>query len=195
MKVLYNNRSAHIRYCCVRPQAGLPVCQDFAGRLLERGVEELVLEALQPVGMEAMIEAAAGHARACEAERAHWQQRVERARYEVDLARRQYDAIDPANRLVGRELERRFEKALQDLEEIKSKSQAQIEALDRPLTAEEQQTLKSYAEDLSRLWHAPTTRAQERKRIIRCLIENVVVTAPKDAPSLKADVHWVGSEV
>src|SRR5947208_4013012 len=71
MKVLYNNRSAHIRYCCVRPQAGLPVCQDFAGRRLERGVEELVLEVLQPVGMEAMIQAAADHGRACEPERAH----------------------------------------------------------------------------------------------------------------------------
>src|SRR5438093_8138294 len=195
MKVLYNNRSAHIRYCCVRPQAGLPVCQDFAGRRLERGVEELVLEALQPVGMEAMMEAAADHARACEAERAHWQQRVERARYEVDLARRQYEAVDPANRLVGRELERRFENALQGLEEIESKTKAQIETMDRPLTEEEQQTLKSYAEQLPRLWHAPTTPAQERKRIVRCLIETVVVTAPKDAPHIKAEVHWIAGQV
>jgi hypothetical protein len=145
--------------------------------------------------MEAMIEAAVGHARACEGERAHWQQRVERARYEVELARRQYDAIDPANRLVGRELERRFEKALQEQEETESRAKAKIDALDRPLTAKEQQTLNSYAEDLPRLWHAPTTRAQERKRIVRCLIETVVVTAPRDAPSMKAEVHWAGGEV
>src|SRR5213593_4606385 len=141
MKVLYNSRSAHLRYCCVRPQAGLPVCQDFSGRRLERGVEELVLEALQPVGMEAMIQAAADHGRACEAERAHWQQRVERARYEVDLARRQYEAVAPANRLVTRELERRFENALQGREEIESKTQAQMQKMDRPLTEEEQHTL------------------------------------------------------
>jgi len=170
------------------------VCQDFAGRLLERGVEELVLEALQPVGMEAMMEAAADHARACEAERAHWQQRVERARYEVDLARRQYEAVDPANRLVGRELERRFENALQGLEEIESRTKAQIETMDRPLTEEEQQTLKSYAEQLPRLWHAPTTPAQERKRIVRCLIETVVVNAPKDAAKIQAEVHWIGGQ-
>jgi len=194
MKVLYNNRSAHIRYCCVRPQSGLPLCQDFGGRLLERGVEAQVLEALQPVGMEAMMEAAADHARACEAERAHWQQRVERARYEVDLARRQYEAVDPANRLVGRELERRFENALQGLEEIESRTKAQIETMDRPLTEEEQQTLKSYAEQLPRLWHAPTTPAQERKRIVRCLIETVVVNAPKDAAKIQAEVHWIGGQ-
>ena len=131
----------------------------------------------------------------CETERAHWHQRVERARYEVDLARRQYEAVDPANRLVGRELERRFENALQGLEEIESKTKAQMEAMDRPLTEEEQQTLRSYAEQLPRLWQAPTTPAQERKRIVRCLIETVVVTAPKDVPQMKVEVHWTGGQV
>src|SRR5438093_8772816 len=194
MRVLYNNRSTQLRYCCVRTQAGLPVCQDFGGRLLERGVEELVLEALQPIGMDAMIEASADHARACEAERAHWQQRVERARYEVDLARRQYEAVDPANRLVVRELERRFENALQGLEDIELKTKTQMARMDRPLTQEEEQTLKSYAEQLPRLWHAPTTPAQERKRIVRCLIETVVVNAPKDATKIQAEVHWIGGQ-
>jgi excisionase family DNA binding protein len=197
MRLLYSNRGRQVRYCCIRRrnQTGAPVCQDFGGLRLERAVEALVLEALQPMGMEAMIEAAAGHARACEAEKAHWQQRVERARYEVELARRQYDAVDPANRLVGRELERRFEKALQELEETASKAREKIDALDRPLTSEEQQTLRRYAEDLSRLWHAPTTRMQERKRIVRCLIETVVVTAPKQSPTIKAEIHWAGGEV
>lgn len=195
MRVLYNNRSTQLRYCCVRRQAGLPVCQDFGGRLLERGVAELVLEALQPIGMEAMIEASADHARACEAERAHWQQRVERARYEVDLARRQYEAVDPANRLVARELERRFENALQGLEDIELKAKTQMDAMHRPLTPEEEQILKNYAEQVPRLWHAPTTLAQERKRIVRCLIETVVVTAPKDSPHIKAEVHWIGGQV
>ena len=197
MRLLYSNRGGQLRYCCAgrRNQTGLPLCQNFGGRRLERAVEELVLEALQPVGMEAMIEAAAGHARACDGERVHWQQRVERARYEAELARRQYDAIDPANRLVGRELERRFEKALQELEETQSKAKAKIDALDRPLTAEEQQTLSGYAGDLSRLWHASTTRMQERKRIVRCLIETVVVTAPREAPNMKAEIHWAGGEV
>ena len=98
---------------------------------------------------------------------------------EVDLARRQYEAVDPANRLVARELERRFENALQGLEEIESKTQAQMQKMDRPLTEEEQHTLKTYAEQLPQLWHAATTAAQERKRIVRCLIETVVVTGPR----------------
>jgi excisionase family DNA binding protein len=197
MKVAYSTRGDQVRYRCVgsRQQTGAPVCQRFGALRLERAVERLVLEALAPLGVEAMVEAAAGHARTSEAERAHWRQRVERARYEVDLARRQYDAVDPANRLVARELERRFETALRDLQAIEPQAQARIEALEKPLTSEEQETLRSYAEDLARLWHAPTTRSQDRKRIIRCLIEHVVVTVPKGESNLKAEVHWTGGEV
>ncbi len=70
-----------------------------------------------------------------------------------------------------------------------------MQKMDRPLTEEEQHTLKTYAEQLPRLWHAATTAAQERKRIVRCLIETVVVTAPKDGPHIKADIHWIGGQV
>jgi DNA invertase Pin-like site-specific DNA recombinase len=197
MKLLYYNRGEQLRYCCVhrRNQLGGHVCQDFGGRRLERAVEELVLEALQPIGMEAMIQAAGDHSRTCQEERAHWQQRVERARYEADLARRHYEAVDPANRLVGREMERRFEKALTELEAIESKARLKIEALDRPLSPEEQQMLSRYAGELPRLWHAPTTHVQERKRIVRCLIDSVVVIAPRNVRSVKAEVHWAGGEV
>src|SRR5207249_9140652 len=71
----------------------------------------------------------------------------------------------------------------------------QMQKMDRPLTEEEQHTLKTYAQQLPRLWHAATTAAQERKRIVRCLIETVVVTAPKDVPHIKADIHWTGGQV
>jgi len=96
---------------------------------------------------------------------------------------------------VVRELERRFENALQGLQDIEVKTKTQMDAMDRPLTQEEEQTLKSYAEQLPRLWQAPTTTTQERKRIVRCLIETVVVTAPKDASHIKAEVHWIGGQV
>ena len=70
-----------------------------------------------------------------------------------------------------------------------------MQRMDRPLTEEEQHTLKTYAEQLPRLWHAATTPAQERKRIVRCLIEMVLVTAPKGVPHIKADIHWIGGQV
>lgn len=196
MKVSYFNRRRCWHYLCVagRQQTGAPPCQRFGAVRLERAVQGLLLEALEPVGLEAMIEGAAAHIEAGQAEQAHWKHKVERARYEVDLARRQYDAVDPANRLVARELERRWEKALSELQAAEAEAAERIEGLQRPLRAQEQQRLRRYASDLRSLWNAPSTRPQDRKRLARCLIENVVVTVPPDDGMLRAQVHWVGGE-
>jgi hypothetical protein len=111
-----------------------------------------VLEALEPPGLEATIQAAQAHADAAEAARRHWHQRVERAEYEVGVARRQYDAIDPETRLVARELERRFEKALQGVEAVRQEAEAHIEQLPDALSSEEEARLIELARDLPRLW-------------------------------------------
>jgi len=197
MRVGYGKGGRLVQYRCVarRQQTGGPICQSFGALRLERAVEGLLLEALEPVGVEVMIEAAAAHARAGEAQRGRWEQKVERARYEVDLARRQYDAVDPGNRLVARELERRFEGALRELEAVEAEAEARIQGLGKPLSEEEQELLRSYARDIESLWNAPATRVQDRKRIVRCLIENVVVTVPKTGARLKGEVHWKGGEV
>jgi predicted DNA-binding protein (UPF0251 family) len=142
-----------------------------------------------------MIQAAAEVAGASEAERTHWQQRVERARYEVDMARRQYHAVDPSNRLVARELERRFEQALGSLGVTQKEAEGRIAELQQPLGADDQARLRRCAHDVPALWNAPTTRPQDRKRIVRCLIRHVVVTVPEGSTTLKAEVHWAGGEI
>jgi biotin operon repressor/tellurite resistance protein len=197
MRLSYCGQRNLSRYTCLagKMQTGTPVCQDFGGQRLEQRVEELVLEALEPLGVEAMIAASRAHAEANDSERTHWRQRVERARYEVDLARRQYDEVDPAHRLVARELERRFEKALESFQQTEAEATCRIAALQQPLDAAEQTRLRGYANDLRRLWQAATTRPQDRKRIIRSLIEHVTVTSPKTERTMTADVHWVGGEV
>ena len=196
MRIAYGRGTRPSRYWCsyARRQIGAPVCQGFGARKLEQAVEALLLECLAPLGVEAMIEAAKVYEHDSETERTRWKQSIERARYEVALARRQYDAVDPENRLVGRELERRFEKALRELQKIEAEAQLQIRRLEQPLSGSEQQLLKRYAQKLSPLWNAPTTRAQDRKRIARCLIEHVVVTAPREATTLTAKVYWKGGE-
>ena len=196
MKVAYSRRPRTTRYRCAdrNKQTGSTICQSFGAVRLERAVEELVLECLRPLGVEAMIEAADGYSEASERQQQYWQQQVERARYESDVAQRAYDAVDPMNRLVARELERRFEKALEGLEAVEKEAEVALQALDKPLSASDKERLKSYGENLPELWSAPTTRAQERKRIVRCLIQQVVVTVPTEGCRLKADVHWSGGE-
>jgi hypothetical protein len=107
MQVTYGRRGRQVRYCCAgrrkQLQAGAAACPDLGGLRVEQVVEQLVLTALEPLGVEAMIAATAAHVRANESRRVRWDQQIERAWYEVDLARRQNDAVDPANRLVAGE--------------------------------------------------------------------------------------------
>jgi DNA invertase Pin-like site-specific DNA recombinase len=199
MQVTYGRRGRQVRYCCAgrrkQLQAGAAACPDLGGLRVEQVVEQLVLTALEPLGVEAMIAATAAQVRANESMRERWDQQIARARYDVDLARRQYDAVDPANRLVAGELERRWEVAMKALEEVRRQAGAQLDALERPLSDADQQRLQRAATDLSRVWHAPTTRVQDKKRILRCLIEHVVVTVPKEGADVRVEVHWVGGEM
>jgi hypothetical protein len=105
--------------------------------------------------------------------------RIERARYEVDLARRQHDAVDPDNRPVARGLEGRLEEALRSLERTEAKLKHVWGSWRRRSNAE-RELLKRYAHDLAALWKAPATRPQDQKRIARCLLEAVVVTVPPE---------------
>lgn len=197
MKLAYGKKGHLVRYVCVRrrQELGISPCQSFGAIRLEKKVEDLVLKALEPLGIEAMIQAASLHGETNAAQRAHWEQRVERAQYEVEVARRQYDAVDPTNRLVARELERRFEESLKSLDATKAQAQARIRDLDHALTREEEERLRRYAGDLPLLWQASTTRPQDKKRIVQCLIQNVVLTPTNDGEDLKAEVHWRGGEI
>jgi excisionase family DNA binding protein len=108
---------------------------------------------------------------------------------------RQYEALDPANRLVAGELERRWEQALRALNEVESDGEAKAQNRERALSSDEKTRLRQFSEDLSTLWHAPTTRVQDKKRLIRCLLEQVVVRVPEGEAPLEAQVHWVGGEL
>jgi DNA invertase Pin-like site-specific DNA recombinase len=114
MMVAYGNHGSRLVYVCARQRIeyGQPSCQSMAGRVLDELVHRQVLEALEPAALEASLQATA----VVEQERArlerNWQQNRQRARYEVERAARQYQAVEPENRLVAIELERRWEQAL-----------------------------------------------------------------------------------
>jgi hypothetical protein len=188
-------RGQAIRYVCTgnRDASGRRSCQDVGATRLELALEQLVLEALAPAGMEAMLLALEANDEERLAERRHLENRVERARYEVALARRQYDAVDPQNRLVAAELERRWERALVALQATEQEVRSRLDELSRSWTEAEREQLVHYAAHLPELWHAETTRPQDRKRIVRCLIEQVVVEGKDDA--IGAQIHWQGGEV
>jgi hypothetical protein len=116
---------------------------------------------------------------------------IERADYEAQLAQRRYEQVDPSNRLVASTLERRWNEALERLEQVKQQYAAFCEKEALSLTPEQKKRAMALAEDLPRLWRAASTEAKDRKRILRLLIKDITVekTARKE---LTLHLRWQG---
>ena len=158
---------------------------------LDEAVAAQVLTALQPAELQLAL-AALDELEARDAALSRqWQMRLERAEYEAQLAERRYEEVDPANRLVAATLEQRWNEALQRLAELKGQfEQAQREQA-RVATPEQKERVLALARDFPRLWHAPTTAAKDRKRMLRLLIKDITVEklAPKQ---LMLHIRWQG---
>jgi hypothetical protein len=117
--------------------------------------------------------------------------RLERAQYEVNLAERRYQEVDPANRLVAATLERRWNEALLHLNDLKKQAADFLRQEARVATPEQKAKVLALARDLPRVWHASTTQAKDRKRMLRLLIKDIIVEKlpPKQ---ILAHVRWQG---
>jgi|SRR3954447_3220585 DNA invertase Pin-like site-specific DNA recombinase len=197
MAVRYHDpsaRAAHGYGCAFYPSnygTGSP-CQHIAGPALDAYVAARVLDAVAPAALEVSMAAAAQ----AEEERAalgkHWRQRVERARYAADRARRQYQLADPENRLVTRQLEAGWEEALAEAGRLEAEYQRFTEQQPSVLSAAERDAIRSLAADLPRVWSAPTTTRADRKELLRILIDDVTVAVEGDSEIVNVDITWAG---
>ena len=156
-------------------------CMVFRCDLLDGVIAEEMLKALQPAELELALAALHELESRDQAILRQWQMRLERAEYEVALAERRYQEVDPANRLVAGTLERRWNDALLHLDDLK-KEAAEFQRQEAHVATPEQKAkVLALARDLPRLWHAPTTQSKDRKRMLRLLIKDITVEKP--APS------------
>jgi hypothetical protein len=118
------------------------------------------------------------------------QRDLEAARYSTDRAFRQYDAADPANRLVTGELEARWNKALARVAEVEGKIVAHEAAKVAPVA--DPASLATLAADLKTVWTAPLTDARLKKRIVRTVIHEVIADIDQEAAEIVLVVHWIG---
>ncbi len=194
MMTRYNQNGGGLRYVCDRrhTQYREPVCQSVSGTPLDKAVSELVLETLRPLSLELSLKVAAE----LESERAQvlkqWQQRLEQARYEVVRAYRQYNAVEPENRLVARQLEGQWEAALQTEATLKGDYERFVSVHPVPLSVDERERIRRLADDIPALWHASSSTAAERQTIVRQLIEQVVVSVQGTSEQVVLEVQWAG---
>lgn len=181
-------------YECSRAKTdyGGELCQQLSGTCVDRYVTGLLLAAMAPAALEVSLQAAEqAQARREEVDRI-WHQRLERADYAAGRARRQYQLAEPENRLVVRELEKDWERALAERQRLGEAYDRFAAARPRLLTAAERERIRALTADLPALWRAPTTTDADRKQLIRHLIEKVHLTVIGDSERVTAQVAWAG---
>jgi recombinase-like zinc beta ribbon protein/recombinase len=194
MNSAYNHNGRGARYVCgnMRSTYDQPLCQSLAAPPLDALVADLVLEAVQPAALEVSLAVAAD----VEAERAaaerRWQQRLERARYQAERARRQYDAVEPENRLVARTLERAWEEALAEQARLAAEHERIMRERPPVPSTEELAAIRVLADDLPALWRADTTTQEDRQTLVRLLIERILVEVVGDSEQVRVECHWQG---
>jgi DNA invertase Pin-like site-specific DNA recombinase len=194
MSPMYTNSGKGLRYCCSRMSTdyAAPLCQSLKGAPLELLVVDLVFKALKPSALRVSLKVAED----LESERihlqTHWKQRLERAAYDVDRAKRQYHAVEPENRLVLRSLESQWEEALVAQEKLKLEYSRFLEKLPTTLSEEEREAIRKLANDIPTLWKAPTTTHTDKQAIVRYLIERIIVTVQNNTEKVNVQIHWAG---
>ena len=182
------------RYVCVygtTVYAG-PSCQSLAARAVDRVVEALVLRALEPSALEVSLAVASDLEHERTREEQQWQQRLERARYDVARARRQYDAVEPENRLVARSLERSLEEQLVAEHKVQEDYRRARAARPATLTDAEHTAIRALATELPKLWSSPTTTNDQRKNVVRQLLEEARVTVKGTSEQVDLVLRWAG---
>jgi DNA invertase Pin-like site-specific DNA recombinase len=186
-----------LRYSCQRGALdyGEDSCQSLSGTELDQRVGDLLLEALQPASIALSINAANDiQKRRTDAEQ-QWQHRLARIDYETELAHRQYAAVDPENRLVASELERRWEAKLRQQEQLRLEYRRFTDSQPSELSADEVKQIEALSQSIAALWNAKTTRPEDRQVIARTLLERVIVTVEEDSENVDVEVRFAGGFV
>jgi DNA invertase Pin-like site-specific DNA recombinase len=197
MLVQYAGANDRLSYRCTRGSGDYaePQCQCLSGPFLDGFIREQILSAVAPAALEASLSAVAEVARERSELSRQWRLRLERARYEAERAARQYQACEPENRLVGRELERRWEESLTLQRQVELEYERWQRSTPGRLSADDERAIRSLASDLPTVWHATTTTPAERKKIARLMIEQISVSVDKASERVDVAIHWVGGLV
>lgn len=195
LMVAYSGKNASVpRYQCHRGRLDNmeEKCISFGGTSADDAVSKEILQVVRPGAVEAAALALTQEAEHRDQGLETLELALQEARYAMERARRQYDASDPENRLVTAELERRWNAAMQKVYELEAKSEQ--ERSRKPMTRPDSAALGGMDADLEAVWHSPEAEVRLKKRILRALIEEVVVEVDEDRSEVELVIHWKGGQ-
>lgn len=182
-----------IRYGCTggRQDCGEGQCIGFGGLRVDQAISEQVLQAVEGNAIEAALRAAAQRGEQQQELRKAIELETEQARYEARHAARRYEAVDPEQRLVAKELEVRWNTALQKVQDLENKlREFDSKKLVAPLP--DPKILMSLAQDLPAVWNSPSTDMRPKQRIVRILIQEIVADIDESSREIVLLIHWAG---
>jgi DNA invertase Pin-like site-specific DNA recombinase/uncharacterized protein YndB with AHSA1/START domain len=200
LKVHYQGRRGHQSPAYHCPNSELvngrgKWCLRIGGTRIDEAVAEALLAALTPAGVSAALRAAEALEADHDAALEQWRLQVERARYEAERAERRYRQVEPEHRLVARGLEREWEQKLSALAAAEAEFELRERQRPRTLTAVEREQLLRLGTDLGRVWSAPTTTDRDRKQLLRCLIEEVILDVVREQRRATVTLRWHGGAI
>jgi DNA invertase Pin-like site-specific DNA recombinase len=183
-----------LRYICVRGARdhGEPRCISFGGLVVDDAIGKEILRVVQPAAVDAAVVASEAVAHQQDEVLKAWTRELEAARYAARRAQKQYDAIDPDNRLVADELERRWNTTLQRVREIEERIDQHVHGRSHAVVPPTREEFENLAADLEAVWQNPNADIRLKKRLVRTLIDEIVVDTDSAAGEVILVIHWKG---
>jgi excisionase family DNA binding protein len=181
----YHCRGGHINH-------GTERCISIGSLRIDRAIGDEIVARLQPHGIEAALGAIEARSVERMEKRRHLELALEQARYEASRAARQYDAVDPDNRIVAAELERRWNDRLRAVRDIEGELDVQASLPQNTLGAAERERLMTLGRDVDHAWNSPSASITTRKQIVRTLIDEIIVRL--DPGEIKLVIRWCGAD-
>ncbi len=194
LRVGYTGKNGQVgRYLCMgdRQERGSAACMGVGNVRLDQAVVIEVLQAIAPAGVEAAVQINEQAQVVDRDKQEALRLALERARYEADRIQRQYNAVEPENRLVAGELEKRWNVALQQVTELEARQQ-DVEVQAVTITEAQKNKLIEMGNDLPNLWDDARTSLELKKQILRTVIQEIVINPVEEPAEYHLQVHWAG---
>ena len=197
MHINYHNQGnkCYPYYVCniANRNFGAGYCQSVGGRRIDQAVSDTFLEAVSPASLSIHLEALQQIQHQQDIALDQLKLQLERTQYEAERAFRQFDAVEPENRLVARTLERQWNNFLKRVEELKARIAERKKIFKDRLSKIEEQEVHRLAHNLPAIWNATTTTDKDRKMLLRAAIQEVQLT--KQDRDVTVKILWIGGAV
>ena len=193
LHVSYDTRHGSTAYRCMAEfsRTGQKVCPSISGRPVDAAIGNEILRVIGGNAVQAAVQAIEQMRHQQEQHRHALALELEQARYDAHLAARRYEAVDPANRLVAAELERRWNASMEHVSALERRLECEVTDI-KPEVIPDKELLLSLAQDLPAVWDSPAADMRLKQRIVQILIREIIVEVDQEKREIVLLIHWMG---